>query len=116
MTQSDDGIGDTLVLALRVLGDGRSRYQVASTRSRYRRRCYRYRPSRSQIDVLSRYGNRLGRTSFREAQYKGVADTIVQLIRRSTSRVIAPSQPIRLEERRLEKRAWPTARLSGEKR
>ena len=41
------------------------------------------------------YGNRLGRTSFREAQYKGVADTIVQLIRRGTSSVIALSQPIR---------------------
>src|SRR6202020_1459000 len=34
-------------------------------------------------------------------------DTIVQLIRRSTSGVIAPSQPIRSAERRLEKRAWP---------
>jgi hypothetical protein len=37
----------------------------------------------------------LGRTSFREAQYKGVADTIVQLIRRSTSGVIAQSQSAR---------------------
>jgi hypothetical protein len=27
------------------------------------------------------------------AQYKGIADTIVQLIRRRTSGVIAPSQP-----------------------
>ena len=92
MRQLDDGIGDTLVLALKVLGDGRSRYQVTSTRPQYRRRCYRYRPSRSQIDVMSRYGNRLGRTSFREAQYKGVADTIVQLIRRNTSGVIAESR------------------------
>jgi predicted patatin/cPLA2 family phospholipase len=95
MRQLDDGIGDTLVLALKVLGDGRSRCYVTSTRPRHRRRCHRYRPSRSQIDVLSRYGNRLGRTSFREAQYKGVADTIVQLTRRSTSGVIAESQAAR---------------------
>ena len=94
MRQLDDGIGDTLVLALKVLGDGRSRYQVTSTRPRQRRRRHRYRPSRSQIDVLSRYGNRLGRTSFREAQYKGVADTIIQLIRRSPSGVIAESRAV----------------------
>jgi len=37
------------------------------------------------------------------ARYKGIADTIVQLIRRSTSGVMALSQPIRSEERRLEK-------------
>jgi carbonic anhydrase len=37
----------------------------------------------------------------------GIVDTIVQLIRRSTSGVIAPSQPIWSAERRLEKRAWP---------
>jgi carbonic anhydrase len=47
------------------------------------------------------------RTLFHGAQYKGIADTIVQLIRRSTSGVIVPSQPNRSEERRLEKRAWP---------
>jgi len=41
------------------------------------------------------------------ARYKGIADTIVQLIRRSTSGVMALSQPIRSEDRRLEKRAWP---------
>ena len=95
MRQLDDGIGDTLVLALKVLGDGRSRCYVTSTRPRHRRRFHRYRPSRSQIDVLARYGHRLGRTSFREAHYKGVADTIVQLIRRSTSRVMAQSQAAR---------------------
>jgi hypothetical protein len=32
-------------------------------------------------------------------QYQGIANTIVQLIRRSTSGVIAPSQPIRSAER-----------------
>ena len=31
MRQLDDGIGDTLVLALKVLGDGRSRCYVTST-------------------------------------------------------------------------------------
>ena len=40
MRQLDDGIGDTLVLALKVLGDGRSRYHVTSTRPRHRRRCH----------------------------------------------------------------------------
>ena len=34
MRQLDDGIGDTLVLALKVLGDWRSRYHVTSTRFR----------------------------------------------------------------------------------
>jgi hypothetical protein len=48
-------------------------------------------------------------------QYEGIADTIVQLIRRSTSGVIAPSQAVRSEERRLEKRVRPYARLSGER-
>jgi hypothetical protein len=32
-------------------------------------------------------------------QYEGIANTIVQLIRQSTSGVISPSQPIRWEER-----------------
>jgi len=36
-----------LVLALKVLGNGRSRYHVTLTRSRHRRRCHRYRPARS---------------------------------------------------------------------
>jgi len=36
-------------------------------------------------------------------QYQGTADTIVQLIRRSTSGVIPPSQPIRSEARHLKK-------------
>jgi hypothetical protein len=35
----------------------------------------------------------------RAPRYEGTANTIVQLIRRSTSRVIAPSQPIRSDER-----------------
>ena len=47
MRQLDDGIGGTLVLALKALGDGRSRYQVTSTRPRHRRRCHRCRPARS---------------------------------------------------------------------
>ena len=42
-------------------------------------------------------GNGFGRTLFHETQYKGIADTIVQLIHRSTSGLIAPSQPIRPE-------------------
>jgi len=33
-----------------------------------------------------------------EAQYQGIANTIVQLIRRRTSGLIAPSQPIRSDE------------------
>ncbi len=90
MRQLDDGIVDTLVLALKVPGDGRSPIplNVDSTSAPPML------PSSQtgtvpKIDVLSRYGNRLGRTSFHEAQYKGVADTIVQLIRRRTSGVIA---------------------------
>ena len=89
MRQLDDGIGDTLVLALKVLGDGARGTRVTSTRPRHCRRCHRYRPARPQIDFLSRHGNRLGRISFHEAQYIGVADTIVQLIRGGTSGVIA---------------------------
>ncbi len=106
MRQLDDGIGDTLVLALKVLGDGRSRYHVTSTRPRQRRRCHRCRPARSP--------DRRPRTSFHGAQYKGIPDTIVQLIRRRTSGVIVPLQAVRSEERRLEKRVWPYARVSGE--
>ena|ERR1700691_1459744 len=40
------------------------------------------------------------------AQYKGIANTIVQLICRSTAGVIAPSQPILSEEQHFERRAW----------
>jgi hypothetical protein len=47
----------------------------------------------------SGYGNGFGRTLLQGTRYKGIADTIVQLIRRSTSGVITPSQPIRSEER-----------------
>ena len=39
------------------------------------------------------YGHRTVRALFRGAQYQDVADTIVQLTRRSTSGVMAPSQP-----------------------
>jgi len=38
-------------------------------------------------------GNRLGRNVFHVARYKGIADTIVQLIRRSISDVISSSKP-----------------------
>jgi carbonic anhydrase len=44
---------------------------------------------------------------FTGPQYQGIANTIVQLFRRSTSGVIAASQPIRSDERLFEKRAWP---------
>src|SRR5208282_8667 len=47
------------------------------------------------------------RTLFHGVQYQGIANTIVQLIRRRTSGVIALSRPIRPEERHLEKAAWP---------
>jgi carbonic anhydrase len=46
---------------------------------------------------------RSARTLFHEAQYKGIANTIVQLIRRRTSGVIDPSQPIRSDERHCRK-------------
>jgi hypothetical protein len=36
------------------------------------------------------YGHRVVRTLFHGAQYQGIANTIVQLIRRSTSGLIAP--------------------------
>jgi len=39
------------------------------------------------------------RTLFHRPQYQGMADTIVQLIGRSVSGLIAPSRPIRPEER-----------------
>jgi len=45
------------------------------------------------------HGRRLVRTLFHGPQYQGIANTIVQLIRRSTPGLIAPSQPIRSEER-----------------
>ena len=71
-----------------MLGDGRSRYYVTSTRPRHRRRCHRLQtrtvPDRRPIAIWKQ----LGRTLFPGPQYKGVADTIVQLIRRSTSGVI----------------------------
>jgi hypothetical protein len=41
------------------------------------------------------------------AQYQGIANTIVQLIPGAPSGVIAPSQPIRSEERYYKKRPWP---------
>ncbi len=88
---------------LKALGDGRSRYNVTLTRSRHRRRCHRYRPARHPdrrpIAKESRGGmwRQIRRTLFHGTPYKGIADTIVQLIRCSTSRVIAPSQPIRDE-------------------
>jgi hypothetical protein len=41
------------------------------------------------------------------SQYQGIADTIVQLIRRRASGVIPPSQPIPSEKRHLQRRAWP---------
>jgi hypothetical protein len=55
-------------------------------------------------------------TLSRNARYKGIGNTIVQLIRPRTSGVIAPSQPIRSEERHSEKNGLSrTARLSGER-
>ncbi len=47
------------------------------------------------------------RTLFHGAQYQGIANTIVQLIRRSTSGVIASSRPIRSDERHCKKQACP---------
>ena len=45
-----------------------------------------------------KYVLRVVRTSYSAGpQYQSTADTIVQLIRRSTSGVIAPSQPIQSE-------------------
>ena len=53
------------------------------------------------------YGHRVVRTLFHGVQYQGIANTIVQLIRRSTSGVIAPSQPIRSERATLKKTGLP---------
>ena len=41
------------------------------------------------------FGHRVARAWFQGAQYEGIANTIVQLIRRSTSGVIAPLLAIR---------------------
>jgi hypothetical protein len=41
------------------------------------------------------------RTPFHGAQYKGIANTIVQLIRRPTSGLIAASRPIRSDQQPL---------------
>jgi hypothetical protein len=46
-----------------------------------------------------KYGDRVVVFYSTGPQYQGGANTIVQLIRRSTSGVITPSQPIRSEER-----------------
>ena len=47
------------------------------------------------------YGRRVMRTPFHGAQYKGIANTIVQLIRRPTSGLIAASRPIRSDQQPL---------------
>jgi hypothetical protein len=49
------------------------------------------------------YGDRVVRTSFHGAPYQGIANTIVQLICRSTSGVIAPWQLIWSDERHCER-------------
>jgi hypothetical protein len=91
MGQLDDGIGDTLVLARIVLGEGRLRYHITSIRPRRRRRCHRYRPTGSPDRRPIAVWKQTRAHPFHGTQYKGMADTIVQLIRRSTSGVIAPS-------------------------
>ncbi len=53
------------------------------------------------------YGHRVVRTLFQGAQYQGIANTIVQLIRRSASGVVAPSRPIRSDERQCKKTGLP---------
>jgi hypothetical protein len=68
-----------------------------------------------QLD--ERIGNtkvRVGRTRTDECllysagrRYQGIANTIVQLIRWSTSGVMAASQPIGPDERHFKERAWP---------
>ncbi len=91
MRQLDDGIGDRLVLAFKVLGDGRSRYQVTSTRPQHGPRCHRYRTARSpDRDPIALW--KQTQAPFHGAQYKGIADTIVQLICRITSGVITHSR------------------------
>jgi hypothetical protein len=52
-------------------------------------------------------GHRVMRALFHGAQYQGIANTIVQLICRSTSSVIPPSRPIGLDERHCKKQACP---------
>jgi hypothetical protein len=47
-------------------------------------------------------------------RYEGIADTFVQLICRSTSSVIAPSQPIRSDSNGCKNGLARTARPSGE--
>src|ERR1700683_3964668 len=58
--QLDDGIGDTLVLALEVVGNGRPRYHVTLTRSRHVRECCRFQPGRSSDRLPSREQDRGG--------------------------------------------------------
>ena len=53
------------------------------------------------------YGHRVVRTLFQGAQYQGIANTIVQLIRCNTSGVMAPSRPIRSDERHCKKAGLP---------
>jgi hypothetical protein len=59
------------------------------------------------------YGHRVVRILFHGAQYQGIANTNVQLIRRSNSGLIAPSQPILSAERHSKNGLGRTARLSG---
>jgi hypothetical protein len=87
MRQLDDGIGDTLVLPLKGLRRALAVPTLTLTRPRHHAGAVTDRHGR-QIDGLSRCENGLGRTSFHGAQYKGIADTMVQLIRRNTSGVI----------------------------
>ena len=54
------------------------------------------------------YGGGVVCGSFQGGRYQGIANTIVQLIRRSTSGVIAPSQPIRSDERHCKTRQEET--------
>jgi hypothetical protein len=94
MRQLDDGIGDTLVLPLKGLRRGARGPTLMSTRPRHHAGAITDRHG-PQIGGLSRCGNGLGRTSFHGAQYKGIADTMVQLIRRSTSGVIVSGAMLR---------------------
>lgn len=50
---------------------------------------------------------RSARTLFHEGRYKGIANTIVQLIHRSISGVIGASRPIRSDLRHCRKQACP---------
>ena len=67
MRQLDDGIGDTLVSVLEVLGNGRSRYQITLTDLGTADAAIATDRHGPQIDVISRHGNRLGRTLFHGA-------------------------------------------------